>query len=291
MELHWSLILFTSFVAWCAGAFSTQAYLALRGKGDKIQLISWITSAILLVVGGVAVFTHLQHWERIFNGFGHLTSGITQEFIAIVVIAVIALIYLVMIKRNDGKVPAWVASLAIVASVVMVVVTGHSYMMEARPAWNNIVWILSLVGAACILGPATIAAICAFKGEDEALSVLNPVIIGGSVLNAIASVAALLSVGMAKAVEVGYYYDLTHPMKDITATYSGLNVFAGDSALFSIAGVIIVGAIAPIACAVLGKKTGNWKVFGTTAAACAFIGALCLRAVFYLAGISIFNFY
>ncbi len=291
MELQWSLILFTSFIAWCAGAFSTQAYLALRGKGDKIQLVSWITSAVLLVIGGIAVFTHLQHWERIFNGFGHLTSGITQEFISIVVIAVIALIYLVMIKRNDGKVPAWVAGLAIAASVVMVVVTGHSYMMEARPAWNNIVWILSLVGASCILGPATIAAICALRGDDEALSALSPVAIGGSVLNAVTSVAALLSIGMAKVVEVGYYYDLTHPMKDITATYAGLNVFAGDSALFSIIGVIAIGAIAPIVCAVLGKKTGNWKVFGTAAAICAFVGAVCLRAVFYLAGISIFNFY
>lgn len=63
MELQWSLILFTSLIAWCAGAFSMQAYLAIRGKGAQIQLVSWITSAILLVVGGVAVFTHLQHWE------------------------------------------------------------------------------------------------------------------------------------------------------------------------------------------------------------------------------------
>ncbi len=28
---------------------------------------------------------HLQHWERIFNGFGHITSGITLEFIGVIV--------------------------------------------------------------------------------------------------------------------------------------------------------------------------------------------------------------
>ena len=27
MELQWPLILFTTFIAWCAGTFSTQAYL------------------------------------------------------------------------------------------------------------------------------------------------------------------------------------------------------------------------------------------------------------------------
>ena len=52
-----------------------------------------ITSAVLLVVGGIAVFFHLEHWERIFNGFGHLSSGITQELIAIVVLAVAAIAF------------------------------------------------------------------------------------------------------------------------------------------------------------------------------------------------------
>ncbi|WP_295996171.1 DmsC/YnfH family molybdoenzyme membrane anchor subunit [uncultured Adlercreutzia sp.] len=286
MELQWPLILFTTFVAWCAGTFATQAYLALRGKGEKIQFTCWIVSAVLLVIGGIAVFLHLEHWERIFNGFGHLTSGITQEFIAIVVLAVIALIYLVMIKRNDGKVPAWCAICAIVASVALVFVAGHSYLMEARPAWDNMLWVVSLLGAGCIMGPATVAAVSGFMGEDA--SELSPVVLIGSIVNAVASVAAAISINMASVSEVGYYYDLTHPTKDITASVDSLNVFAGESALMMIVGVLIIGCVAPIVCAVLGKKMGNWKVWGTVAAVCGAIGAICLRGVFYTAGLSVF---
>ena len=95
MELQWPLILFTTLVAWSAGVFGTQAVLALRGEAPKAQLSCWITAAVLLAAGGIAVFFHLEHFERIFNGFGHLTSGITQELIAIVVLAVAAIVYLV----------------------------------------------------------------------------------------------------------------------------------------------------------------------------------------------------
>lgn len=134
MEPQWPLIIFTTLVSWCAGTFATQAYLGMKGTGKKAQMPCWIVSAVLLIVGGVAVFFHLQHWERIFNGFGHITSGITQELIAIIVLAIVAVIYLAMLRKNDNTVPKWIAVLAIVMSAVLVMVMGHSYMMEARPA-------------------------------------------------------------------------------------------------------------------------------------------------------------
>ena len=90
MELQWPLILFSTLLAWAAGLFAAQCVWALRGKGARAQMPALITSAVLLVVGGIAEFFHLEHWERIFNGFGHMTSGITQELIAIVVLAVVA---------------------------------------------------------------------------------------------------------------------------------------------------------------------------------------------------------
>ncbi|ACV23286.1 DMSO reductase anchor subunit (DmsC) [Slackia heliotrinireducens] len=289
MELQWPLILFTTLLAWCAGTFATQAYLALKGKGESIQMPAWIASVVLLAVGGIAVFFHLQHWERIFNGFGHLSSGITQELIAIVVLAVIAVIYLAMIRRNEGKVPSWLAIASIVVSVVLVVVMGHSYMMEARPAWNNILWIVSLLGASCVLGPATVATIAAIKGED-ASDLAMPALIG-AVINAVASVAAGLSVGAANSAltDVGYYFDLTHPTMELLSPE--LSAFSGASALPMILGVIIIGAICPIVAAFMGKKSGNWKMWGPIAVVCAVIGAICLRVVFYYAGVSMFMFY
>ena len=79
MELQWPLILFTTLVAWSAGLFGAQAVAVLRGGGGRAQMPALVASVALLAAGGIAVFFHLQHWERIFNGFGHLTSGITQE--------------------------------------------------------------------------------------------------------------------------------------------------------------------------------------------------------------------
>ena len=168
MELQWPLILFTTLLAWAAGLFAAQCVWALRGKGARAQMPALITSAVLLVVGGIAVFFHLEHWERIFNGFGHLSSGITQELIAIVVLAVVMVVYFVYLRRggDEAKVPAWLAAVGLVLAVVLVAVMGHSYMMASLPAWDSVLQIGSLLGAACGFGPATMAVLCAVKDES-----------------------------------------------------------------------------------------------------------------------------
>ena len=126
MELQWPLIIFTTLLAWSCGVFATQGVLALKGEGKEIQLPALIASVVLLAVSGIAVFFHLQHWERIFNGFGHLTSGITQELIAIVVFVVVAVVYFAMLRKSEdgGTVPQWLAVVAIAISVVLAVVSG-----------------------------------------------------------------------------------------------------------------------------------------------------------------------
>ena len=190
MELQWPLILFTTLVAWSAGVFGTQAVLALRGEAPKAQLSCWITAAVLLAAGGIAVFFHLEHFERIFNGFGHMTSGITQELIAIVVLAVAAIVYLVYLRRDEGKVPAWLAVLSIALAAVLVVVMAHSYMMSARPAWDSVLWIFYVLGNACVLGPATVALVPlvdvtavgnVFTGELAPLMWIGVILVGAVV--------------------------------------------------------------------------------------------------------------
>ena len=84
METQWPLVIFTLFVCLTCGTLGGMSILALKGQGRNLQMTALITSAVSLVVGGIGAFLHLEHWERIFNGFGHLTSGITQELIAIV---------------------------------------------------------------------------------------------------------------------------------------------------------------------------------------------------------------
>lgn len=315
MELQWPLILFTTFVAWSAGLFGAQGAAALAGEGRRAQMPALIGSAALLAVGGIAVFFHLEHWERIFNGFGNPTSGITQELVCIVVVGVLMVVAFVTLRRNalatagagggtaGGPAPAakggpagdapampkWLAVLAIAAAALLVLVTGHSYMMAARPAWDSVLGPLSLLGAAAAAGPLTFAAIEAALGGSIGKAVSLTAIIG-SVANFLLSAAylAVMEASTAAYTNVGYYFDPTHPTAGM-ADVSVLSPFAGESV--AMVAVALIAAAVPVVCAVFGRKTGNWKVWGSVGALCAVVGAVALRMAFYSVGASVYLFY
>ncbi len=293
MELQWPLILFTSLTAWACGTFGAQGVLALRGAGKKSQMPLVIASVVLLALGGIAVFFHLQHWERIFNGFGHITSGITQELIAIVVFVIVAVVYFVALRKSDnGTVPAALAWCAIVISVVLTAVCAHSYMMAARPAWNNVLEVLSIVGAACLMGPATCAVVMAVRGDDLEAAGL-PAVVGAGV-GAVCTLAYAVYLQMCSSASgftnVGNYFDPTHPLKamvDVSATAAG-------QAPLLWAGAVVVGALVPLACCLWARKKGDaaaWKAFGAVAVVAALAGSIFLRMAFYSMGLSVFMFY
>lgn len=288
MELQWPLILFTTFIAWSAGLFATQGICALRDEGAKSQMKALIVSVVLLAVGGIAVFFHLQHWERIFNGFGHLSSGITQELIAVVVMFVVMVVMFAYLRRTaaDPHVPAWVSVLAILTALILVVACGHSYVMASRPAWNSLFEMLSLVGAACILGPATFALIA----QKEAGKTTDMSLVAGSVLNAVFSIAYLASMSMASYTQFdATYFDPTSPTAKMVDV-SSLNAFSGDALLPSV--VVIVGAVIALAAALLAKKQPEKRtVWAAVALVAALVAAVCLRVVFYVLGVSVFAFY
>ncbi len=291
MELQWPLIVFTTLVAWSAGVFGAQGVLALKGEGREIQMPALIASVAILVVSGIAVFFHLEHWERIFNGFGHLSSGITQEFIAIVVFAIVAVVYFVMLRKSDdgGTVPKWLAVVAIVLAVVLAAVCAHSYMMAARPAWNSVLEVLSIVGVACGLGPATLAVLAAVKGSE--VPSIGTVTLAGVAVAALCAVAyaAFLQASPGSFVDVGHYFDPTTP----TAAVADPTANAAAQAPVLWGGAVVVGAVIPLALAFLGWRKGGkaWTGIGAAIVACLLVGAVCLRVAFYGMGLSVFMFY
>ena len=299
MELQWPLIIFTTLVAWSAGLFGTQALMAVFGVGKKAQVPAWVCSAVLLAAGGIAVFFHLEHWERIFNGFGHLTSGITQELIAIVVLAVAAVAYLVLMRKSDdgASVPKWLAWVAVALSVVLVAVMAHSYTMAARPAWDSVLWILYVLGNACVLGPATFLLVLAAGGPgdqpaDRAADAGAPAgrtALAGAALNALATLAfaAFLQLSAGSFADVGLYFDPTHPTK---AMADAAATVASQAPLLWL-GAVAVGAFVPLAAAFMGRRTGSWKLWAPAAIIAALVGAVCMRVVFYNLGLSVFMFY
>lgn len=290
MELQWPLILFTTLLAWAAGLFAAQCVWALRGAGKRAQLPALIASAALLAVGGIAVFFHLEHWERIFNGFGHMTSGITQELIAIIVLAVVMVVYFVYLRRggDEAQVPAWLAGIGIAVAAVLVCVMGHSYMMASLPAWDSLLQIGSLLGAAVGFGPATMAVICAAR-DDEADFTAQANLIAQCV-NVVLVVAYLVAMQAAAGsyTAVEFWFDPTSPTMDITPDGSTAP-FAGASMAWSV--VAIAAAVAGAASAFAGKAKGDWKLWGAIGAACVLVSALCLRVVFYMTGVSIYPFF
>ena len=302
MELQWPLIIFTTLVAWSAGLFGTQALMAVFGVGKKAQVPAWVCSAVLLAAGGIAVFFHLEHWERIFNGFGHLTSGITQELIAIVVLAVVAVAYLVLMRKSDdgASVPKWLAWLSVALSVALVAVMAHSYTMAARPAWDSVLWILYVLGNACVLGPATflllLSALAAGGPGDQpaeraagAGAPAGLAALAGAALNALAALAfaAFLQLSAGSFADVGLYFDPTHPTK---AMADAAATVASQAPLLWL-GAVAVGAIVPLAAAFMGRRSGNWRLWAPVAIIAALAGAVCMRVAFYNLGLSVFMFY
>ncbi|HIT51861.1 MAG TPA: hypothetical protein IAA95_06630, partial [Candidatus Aveggerthella excrementigallinarum] len=240
-------------------------------------------------------FFHLQHWERIFNGFGHITSGITQELIAIVVFVVVAVVYFAMLRKSSdgGTVPQWLAVVAIAISVVLAVVSAHSYMMAARPAWDTVVWPLAMLLAGGAAGALTVMAMLAAKGGESKLGGLVSTVLAAA--SAVASVA-MVAVWQASAgsfADVGYHFDPTTPTSPLLDVAAETNVLSGELAPLVWLGIVVVGALAPVACAVLAQKKGgkSWLALGAAGAACAVVGAVCLRVVFYELGLSVFMFY
>ncbi|OUO91452.1 hypothetical protein B5F40_03165 [Gordonibacter sp. An230] len=295
MELQWPLIIFTVLLAWSCGVFATQGVLALKGEGKEIQMPALITSVVLLAVSGIAVFFHLQHWERIFNGFGHITSGITQELIVIVVFAVVAVAYFAMLRKSEdgATVPSWLAVAAIVVSVVLAVVSAHSYMMAARPAWDTFAWPLAMLFGGGAAGALTVMAMLSAKGGGSA--------IGGLLATALTAVSAVAAVALVAVwqfssgafEDVGYHFDPTAPTSPLVDIAAETNVLSGDLAPLVWLGIVAVGALAPVVCAVLARKKGgkSWLALGSAGAACAVLGAVCLRVAFYELGLSVFMLY
>ncbi|WP_282190878.1 dimethyl sulfoxide reductase anchor subunit family protein [Adlercreutzia caecimuris] len=295
MEMQWPLILFTAFVAWSAGLFGTGSVLATMGKAKKAQMPMLITSVVLLAIGGIAVFFHLEHWERIFNGFGHLSSGITQELIAIVVLVIVMVAFFVMLRKSadGGTVPAVLGIIGAIAAVALVCVAGASYLMPARPAWDSVTQIFSLLGNALVLGPLTAAFIVSLKDvDDEAarVTVAKFATVGAAVNVLTCAIFLAVMAGAGDTLtDVGYYFDPTHPtygMQDAAVA----SPFVGESVASAV--VAIIGSVAALVLAGLGLRGGApLKALAGAGVVCGVVGAIALRMAFYASGLSMFMFY
>lgn len=294
MEVQWPLVLFTLLICLSGGLFGAQGLLAYFGKGAKLQMPTLIVAFVAAGLGGFASFTHLQHWERVFNGFGHLTSGITQEIIAVVVIIAVMFIYFLQLRKT-GEVSKPMGIVALVASLLLVFVMGHSYLMPARLVWDTPLLIVFYLANEFLLGALGIWLMASIlKAEDVTAPAAKAVLIAAAVqLVVVAAYVGFIST--VEFTDLGYYFDPTNPTgtpTDTTAYFT--QIVSGNLSLLFWLGVVVVGIAVPAALAFLKKKsTPDMTLTGIASVAmlCALAGGVAFRAIIYLLGSSVFTYY
>ena len=289
METQWPLVIFTFFVCVTCGLLGSMSVLALKGQGRDLQMTSLITAAVSLVIGGIGSFLHLQHWERIFNGFGHITSGITQELIGCVVLAILIVVWFVML-RGGKKLPVGLSAVTLVAAVAMVCATAHSYLMAAIPAWS---WALVVfyLGNALMMGPVVLWGIAAIKRDQEVEKTAIGMSLIGAATSLVADLVYTAVCATATFANYGHYADPTSMTTAPTHIDSLMDIMvAGDGAVNFWVSLVCVAVV--IACAAVArKKVGASVPFMAVAVVAAAVASILFRVLIYQLGYSVFLLY
>ena len=283
MEAQWPLIIFTLFVCLTCGIFGSMSILALKGQGRELQFPSLVAATISLAIGGFGAFLHLEHWERIFNGFGHITSGITQELIGCVALAIIIVIWFVVLRREEAKIPKALAWATLIVAVLMVVATGHSYLMPARPAWG-IARIVFYLANACLLGGVAMWLISILKKDEAAESSSIQFTLIAAIFQLAADAVYTIACSTAKFADYGFYADPTQMTTAPVHIDSLLSIMlTGEGALMFWCSIVC--AVVALICAIAAKKkVGASKPYMIIAVIVALAASLMFRVLFYQLG-------
>ncbi len=310
MEVQYPLVFFTLLLCVCSGMFALQGYLLIKGAGTKrFHVVMLVVEAVALVLGGFSSFLHLHHWERIFNGFGHLSSGITQELIGIVVIAVWMVVVFVMLRRAGAEagvggadasagagagaavgrlIPVWAGVVALIIGIVMGFVCAHSYYMVSRPAWANPTLYLYYYANEFVLGVVGTWLVAAALKEDEALcaQMAKLAAVAGAIM-AVATIVCGFYYTTIRFGNVGIAFHTTDPTAPAANPESTLaSLISGGNALLFWGGAVVLGALAALASGLAGmKKPGMSLPAAAIAFACTLVGGVCFRICLYVVGI------
>ena len=289
MEAQWPLIIFTLFVCLTCGIFGAMSILALKGQGRQLQFTSLVSATVSLAIGGFGAFLHLEHWERIFNGFGHITSGITQELIGCVALAVIIVVWF-LVLRGGTDIPKALAWATLVVAALMLVATGHSYLMPARPAWG-IALIVFYMANACLLGAAAMWLISILKKDEVAEKSSIQFTLVGSILQLASMATYTASCALTKFADFGFYADPTAMTTAPVHIDSLLTIMiSGDGALMFWSSIAC--AVVALICAIAAKsKAGASKPYMIIAVIVTITSSILFRVLFYQLGFAMVLLY
>jgi anaerobic dimethyl sulfoxide reductase subunit C (anchor subunit) len=295
MEIQWPLIIFTLCITLSSGLFGGLGLLGLLKKpvGPNAARVVIIVAFVILVIGGAASFFHLQHWDRAFNGFGNITSGITHEMIGAIVMVILLFIAFMLLRKNKAL-PPWMNGVAAVFALVFTLLLANSYYMPARPAWATFALYLYYLAQTLLLGSVGLWAILAGMKEESA-SVLTR-------WTAITAVFQLVVLGVYAAViagtasqfpQWGNYFDWTAPNRPATDFDLIGKLISGEAAPLFWGGAIVAGGVIPALLSFIQKKGSKAVVtfaLASLAVVCALGGGVAFRVVLYLLGNTVVPF-
>lgn len=297
MEFQWPLILFTFFLCLGGGMMLFQGILALKGKGARMNQPVAVTSVALVAIGGICAFFHLQHWERLFNGFGHITSGITIELIFTALFVVAAIImFAVARKDKEAPLPEWCAIVTITFSALMVLAMSLSYLMASRPAWDNIGLVAFYLADTMLFGSFAMMAVAKALRCDEECAELRKWVLASAIVGVAGFLLYALCACMSSGnfSNVGHYYDPTDSTVEIIDIAQIASIMTAGTGATYFWGGIVLGAAAPLAIAVALQKVKNESSvlpLAVSGLACAVAGSILFRCLIYTLGYSLFNIF
>lgn len=286
MAVQWLLVASTALIAWSAGIAACQAALDLAGRGARTCVASSVLALVLTLAGITCQLARVGHIERVFNMFGNIASQTTQALLCTIVLAALLAAAIVALRRGDegAAPPAWLSAAVIVAATAAVTLMACSQMLPGRPARNTWLWVACVLSGAAVLGPATLAALMAWR-DAKAPRGLETALVGTAVLNVVALAgyaAHFFDVSAAGEGGGSPFYDGTSPQ--VLAT--GATGVTSTEMLVVTVGMLAVGAVLPAVLAILGRTRRSWKTLGWLVTGCALVGAVALRVVFFSAGLN-----
>ena len=289
MEIQWPLLIFSVLLGVTSGSFVFLAVGELRGKFREVRFTGALIAFICLAVGGCVSVLHMGHPERATHLLGNLGSGLSKELFVVAIMGIVALVYLILAKKDYPGVSKVFGILGGVIGLVLPFVAGASYLIAARPAWDSVALPLMFLGAGLALGMTLMAGLVLLRGKatDEGGFALK-LALAGVVIMAVTAVAYVVWI----AIE-----PYQAPSRSIE------RLISGDMALMFWTGVVVIGIVVPVALTVLAciQATKGEGSSGTVspnqlamymfaACACTAIGTIVLRIVMYGVGTSVEQF-
>ncbi|WP_080800855.1 dimethyl sulfoxide reductase anchor subunit family protein [Arabiibacter massiliensis] len=289
MDIQWPLLIFSVLLGVTSGAFVFLGVGELRGKFKDVRFMGALIALICLAVGGCVSVLHMGHPERATHLLGNLGSGLSKELFIVALMGIVALVYLVLAKKDYPGASKAFGVLGAVLGLVLPFVAGASYLIAARPAWDSVALPLMFLGAGLAMGMTLMAGLVLLRGKaaEEGGFALK-LALAGVVIMVVTTAAYVVWIAIAP---------FPAPSRSIERLVSG------DMAMMFWAGVVVIGIVAPVAltalaCVKATKGDGGsgvadpkalaFMMFG--ACACTAIGAVVIRIIMYGVGTSVEQF-